>query len=102
MAAGRSTRTLGVSFNPRDMQSNTPPELPSDPEKPGFWRAAFELCFAIDAVYIAVVVVLCAGAIVFALVTFDAEILVLAGVGILTAFVLGCLMLGIRGIDRNR
>ena len=91
-----------MSFNPRDMQSNTPPELPSGSQKPSFWRAALELCFAIDAVYVAVVVVLCAGAIVFAVVTFDAEILVLAVVGILTAFVLGCLMLGIRGIDRNR
>ena len=92
-----------MSFNPRDMQSNTPPELPSGPQKPSFWRAALDLCSAIDAVYIAVVVVLCAGAIVFAVVTFDApEILVLAVVGILAAFVLGCLMIGIRGIDRNR
>ena len=91
-----------MSFNPLDMQSKTPPELPSGPQKPSFWRTALELCFAIDAVYIAVAVVLCVGAIVFAVVTFDAEVLVLAVVGILTAFVLGCLMLGIREIDRNR
>ena len=68
----------------------------------GRWRSLWQALFALDVVYLVVAAVICLGAVVYAVVSLDADTLVLAVVGLATVFVIGCIVFGVQNLNRRR
>jgi hypothetical protein len=65
-------------------------------------RTVWQALVALDVVYLVVASLACVGAVVYAVVHFDAETLIFAVVGLATVFVLGCIVFGVHSLTRRR